>query len=79
MFKQLTNGYRFRRAQSEAASTGGSVCATKDRKGEWRYFVMPADADEADVRAQAFQLREGRPMNRLEQQLNDFARREPTW
>jgi hypothetical protein len=60
-------------ARQKAAATGGVVCAYVDAKGRPHYFVAPPDADEAEVAALAFQVREGRPMSQLERQLWELA------
>lgn len=71
MFKTFRN----RRAFEQAAQQAGDdeiVCGTLiDDKPV--YFLMPADATEADVRERAFEVRTGRPMTKIERTLLDIA------
>jgi len=45
------------------------VCATLDQEGTPVYFAMPKSATDADVRAKAFELREGRSLSGVEKSL----------
>jgi len=48
---------------------GHVVCASLLKDGTPRYFSVPADTPDADVRAAAFEIREGRPLGSYEQFL----------
>lgn len=68
------NRRQFEKAKSEAARSGGTVCGTVRADGTPVYFVVPEGASDDEVRAEAFKIREGRPMGKLERQLLDIAR-----
>jgi hypothetical protein len=46
---------------------GFTVCGTLLESGEPRYFLMRADTPDAEIRAKAFEIREGRAMSSYEQ------------
>jgi hypothetical protein len=46
---------------------GFTVCGTLLESGEPRYFLMPVTAPDAEIRARAFEIREGRAMSSYEQ------------
>jgi hypothetical protein len=52
-----------------AKGEGEQVCGTLLKSGEPRYFLMPADAADEEVRDRAFQVREGREISTYEQFL----------
>ena len=71
---------RNRRAYQSALAEveeGQTVCATLSPDGEPKYFIMPVDASDDEVRAQAFRERNGRFMSRVEKNLLELAEREP--
>ena len=71
--QRLTDKRRFNEAAREAKRTGGTVCGTYDHDGNPVYFVMPPGASDEEVRAAAFEAREGRPLSKLETQLLTMA------
>ena len=48
---------------------GHTVCATLLKDGTPRYFSAPTDTPDDEVRAMAFEVREGRPLGGYEQFL----------
>jgi len=58
------------------AGDGEQVCATLTKENEPVYFIMPVDASDEDVRAEAFRLRNGRGLSGLEKSLLQFVERE---
>lgn len=54
---------------SGAANPDEQVCATLDVEGKPVYFTMPTSATDAEVRARAFQERNGRELSGVEQSL----------
>lgn len=54
---------------------GHVVAGGFDRKGKPFYFHVPVDASDDDVRARAFEAREGRPMTPYESALMAEAER----
>lgn len=73
MIERFLNRRRYKKVARDAERDGLSVSAVKGKDGQWRYFAVDPEASDAEVRAKAFELREGRPMNRLEQSLNNLA------
>lgn len=63
------NEERFLAAKAQAEEVDGRVCGTLLPSGEPVYFVMPDDADEWDVQERAFEIRNGRPMSKLERKI----------
>lgn len=53
-------------ASAEAAKLGLTVCGTLLASGEPRYFLAPETVTEDELRERAFEIREGRPMHRVE-------------
>ena len=54
---------------SQSCADDEQVCATLDLDGKPSYFVMPRDATDAEVRAEAFHIRNGRDLSKIEQSL----------
>jgi hypothetical protein len=54
-------------ATAEADRLGLTVCGTLLPDGSPRYFLLPSSAAEDEIRSRAFEIREGRPMHRVEQ------------
>lgn len=52
------------------------VCGALKKDGSPAYFVAPADVTDEQVRAKAFEIREGRPMEPYEKFLLDQAEAE---
>lgn len=73
MIERFLNRRRYMKVARDAQRDGLSVSAVKAKDGQWHYFAVDPAASDAEVRAKAFELREGRPMNRLEQSLNNLA------
>ena len=72
MLERILNRRRYLKVAKQASRAGESVSAVMGQDGKWKYFSVPPDSTDAEVRALAFEQREGRPMNRLEQQLNNL-------
>ena len=70
------NQARYDAAVAEAAAVGGTVCATYVDHVPM-YFVMPSGASEPDIRARAFELRNGRKMTTMEAELASLVDRNP--
>lgn len=71
--ESLQNRRQNRRAFLKAQRQAGAdsmVCAYLDRDGTPRYFTAPKDAPEGVIEARAFELKNGRPMNRAEEILS---------
>ena len=66
------NKEAYEHAKTEAGADG-MVCGFHDKDGTPHYFIVPRGADEAVVRARAFEGVNGRPMNRAEQLLDAAA------
>lgn len=75
MFKRIQNKRRYQRARAEADKTDQMVSAVQTENGDWVYFTVPRDVEDHVVREKAFEIRAGRPMNKLEHQLNAIAGR----
>jgi len=58
---------------SAAKGPGDTVCGFVE-DGDPIYWVMPADATDAEVAEVAFRAKHGRPMNTQEQLLNEMTR-----
>ena len=67
--RSLSNKRRLKRARRQAEREGGVVCATLRHDGKPVYFTARPDATDAEMRARAFEAREGRPFTQLERQL----------
>lgn len=72
MFQKKRNSRMFQKALC-STDDGGMVCATIMKDGEPRYFTMDRDASDEEVRAEAFRIRNGRPMSPLESKLLNIA------
>ena len=66
------NKAAFLRAKTKAGDDG-RVCGVTDENGTPVYFVVSRDATDEEVRARAFEVRHGRPMNRAEMLLDAAA------
>jgi hypothetical protein len=66
--KNRRNRRAFEKTTS-AVAEDEQVCGTLDVEGKPLYFTMPSSATDAEVRAQAFELRNGRSLSGVEQSL----------
>lgn len=73
MFEQFLNKRRYKTARRKADRLGRTVSAVQDESGVWRYFLTDPDASEVDVAAAAFNVRNGRDMNKNERRLLEIA------